>query len=90
MEAALLELFTAATWTGIVSADSLERVGKRKERIGKEQAGISRRGGPPHLIPLGRIRESVPARELANCILERLDPVVMETYHALGIGQGAP
>ena len=89
MEAALLELFTAATWTGIVSADSLERVGKRKERIGKEQAGIPRSGGPPLRIPLGRIRESVPARELANGILERPDPVAMETYHALGIGQGA-
>ena len=67
MEAALLELFTAATWTGIVSADSLERVGKRKERIGKEQAGIPRTwwpAAPDPAWPHPRKRTSSRARQL--------------------------
>ena len=50
---------------------------------------MPRTGGPPRLILLGRIRESVPARELANRILQRPDPVVVEARHPLGISQGS-
>ena len=73
MEAALLELLAAAAWAGIVPPDTLKRVNKRLRRVGKGQTGIPRTGGPPLLILLGRIRESVPARELANRILKRPD-----------------
>src|SRR3954463_7090845 len=69
VQAALLELLAAATGAGIVAPDTLERVNKRQRRVGKGQTGTPRIGGPPFLIPLGRIREGVPARELTNGIL---------------------
>src|SRR5215210_9483190 len=87
MQAALLELLATAAWAGIVPPDTLERVNKRLGRIGKGQTGGPRIGGPPLLIPLGRIREGVPARELANRILQRPDLVVLKPRHARGIGQ---
>src|SRR3954452_11648528 len=87
MEAALLELLAAAARAGVVPPDTLERVNKRLGRTGKGQTGIPRTGGPPLLIPLARIREGVPARELANRILQRPDLVVLKARHALGIGQ---
>src|SRR3954465_5509466 len=51
----------------------------------KGQTNILRTGRPPLLILLGCIRESVPARELADRILKGSDHVVLETGHALGI-----
>src|SRR5215210_843717 len=69
LEAALFVLLAAAAWAGIVAPNILERVNKRQRRVGKGQTGIPPTGGPPLLIPLGRIREGVPARELANGIL---------------------
>ena len=89
MEAALLELLAAAAWAGIVPPDTLERVNKRLGHVGKGQTNILRTGGPPLLILLGCIRESVPARELADRILKWSDQVVLETGHALGISQGS-
>src|SRR3954466_4864690 len=89
MEAALLELLAAAAWAGIVPPDTLERVNKRLGCVGKGQTNILRTGGPPLLILLGCIRESVPARELADRILQRPDLVVLEARHALGIGQSS-
>src|SRR3954465_13902050 len=98
MEAALLELLAAAAGAGIVPADTLERVNKRLGHVGKGQTGvlrskgqtnILRTGRPPLLILLGCIRESVPARELADRILKGSDQVVLETGHALGISQGS-
>src|SRR3712207_6175850 len=89
MEAALLELLATAARAGIVAPDTLERVNKRLGRVGKGQMGIPRTGGPPLLIPLGRIREAVPAREFADRILKRSEPVVLKARHALGIGQGS-
>src|SRR3954452_8751052 len=52
------------------------------------KTGMPRPGGPPRLILLGRIRESVPARELADRILQRPEPIILEPSHALGIRQG--
>src|SRR3954468_18708344 len=89
MEAALLELLAAAAWAGIVPPDTLERVNKRLGHVGKGQTNILRTGRPPLLILLGCIRESVPARELADRILKGPDHVVLETGHALGISQGS-
>src|SRR5215207_5054195 len=98
LEAALLELLAAAAWAGIVPADALERVNKRLGHVGKGQTNILRGKGqmnifrtgcPPLLILLGCIRESVPARELADRILKGSNHVVLETRHALGIGQGS-
>src|SRR3954451_10762198 len=89
MEAALLELLAAAAWAGIVPPDTLERVNKRLGHVGKGQTNILRTGCPPLLILLGCIRESVPARELADRILKGSDHVVLETRHALGIRQGS-
>src|SRR4051812_9606039 len=89
MEAALLELLAAAAWAGIVPPDTLERVNKRLGHVGKGQTNILRTGGPPLLILLGCIRESVPARERADRILKGSDQVVLETGHALGISQGS-
>src|SRR3954470_14907787 len=83
MEATLLELLAAAAWAGIVPADALERVNKRLGHVGKGQTNILRTGCPSLLILLGCIRESVPARELANRILKWSDQVVLETGHAL-------
>src|SRR4051812_30415778 len=94
MEVALLELLAAAAWAGIVPADALERINKRLGHVGKGQTNILRSkgqmnilrtGGPSLLILLGCIRESVPARELADRILKGSDHVVLETGHALGI-----
>src|SRR4051812_38803980 len=48
---------------------------------------MPRAAGLPRLILLGRIGESVPARELANRILQRPDPVVLKARHPLGISQ---
>src|SRR3954468_9412509 len=89
-QAALLELLAAAAGAGIVPPHILERVNKRQRRVGIGQTGIPRTGGPPLLIPLGRIREGVPARELTNRILQRPDLVVLKARHALGIGQSSP
>src|SRR3954453_8501521 len=89
MEAALLEFLAPAARAGIVPPDPLERINKRLGRTGKGQTGIPRTGGPPLLIPLARIREGVPARELANRILQRPDPVILEARHTLGIGQSS-
>src|SRR3954469_20254002 len=88
MEAALLELLATAARAGIVPPDTLERINRRLGHVGKGQTGIPWTGGPPLLIPLGRIREAVPARKFANCILKWLEPVIAETRHALGIRQG--
>src|SRR3954451_24697855 len=88
MEAALLEFLATAARAGIVSPDTLERINRRLGRVGKGQTGIPWTGGSPLLIPLGRIREAVPARKFANGILKRLEPVILETRHALGIRQG--
>src|SRR5215210_7140083 len=82
MQAALLELLAAAARAGIVPPDTLERVNKRLGRVGKGQTGIPRTGGPPLLIPLGRIREAVPAREFADRVLKRPEPVVLKARHA--------
>src|SRR5215204_5508571 len=90
LEAALLELLAAAAWAGIVPADALERVNKRLGHVGKGQTNILRgkgkmnilrTGRPPLLILLGGIRESVPARELADHILKGANHVVLETGH---------
>src|SRR3954466_14302726 len=98
MKTALLELLAAAAWAGIVPADALERVDKRLGHVGKRQTNILRGKGqmnilrtgcPPLLILLGCIRESVPARELADRILKGSDHVVLETGHALGISYGS-
>src|SRR3954470_101020 len=88
MEAALLELLAAAAWAGIVPPDTLERINKRLGRVCIGQTGMPRPGGPPRLILLGRIRESVPARELADRILQGPEPIILEPSHALGIRQG--
>src|SRR3954463_5128214 len=89
MEAALLELLAAATWAGVVPPDALERVNNRLRRVCIGQTTMPRAAGPPRLILLGRIGESVPARELANRILQRPDPVVLKARHPLGISQGS-
>src|SRR3954471_9557340 len=89
MEAALLEFLATAARAGIVPPDTLERINRRLGRVGKGQTGIPRTGGPPLLIPLGRIREAVPARELANRILQRPDPVVPKARQPLGISQSS-
>src|SRR4051812_20708052 len=89
MEAALLELLAAAARAGIVPPDTLERVNKRLGHVGKGQTNILRTGGLPRLILLGRIRESVPARELADRILKGSDQVVLKARHPLGISQGS-
>src|SRR3954468_40089 len=89
MEAALLEFLATAARAGMVPPDTLERINRRLGRVGKGQTGIPRTGSPPLLIPLGRIREAVPARKFANRILKRLEPVIPETRHALGIGQSS-
>jgi len=60
MKAALLELLATAAWAGVVPADALERVNKRLGQVGKGQTNILKTGGPPLLILLGCIRESVP------------------------------
>src|SRR3954467_13461829 len=88
-KAALLELLAAATWAGVVPPRTLERVNNRRGQVGIGQTAMPRTGGPPRLILLGRIGESVPARELANRILKRPDPVVVKARHPLGIGQGS-
>src|SRR5215210_238003 len=75
VQAALLKLLAAAAGAGIVAPNILERVNKRQRRVGIGQTSVLRAGGPPLLIPLGRIREGVPARELANGILQRTDLV---------------
>ena len=85
MEAALLELLAAATWAGIVSADALEWINKGKGRVGKGKKMILNASGSPLLIPLCRLREGIPARELAHCILKRPDLVTLKTHHALRI-----
>src|SRR3954462_10517894 len=85
MEAALLELLAAAAWAGVVPPDTLERINKRLGRVCIGQTGMPRPGGPPRLILLGCIRESVPARELADRILQRPEPIILEPSHALGI-----
>src|SRR3954468_21324399 len=87
MEAALLEFLATAARAGIVPPDPLERINRRLGRVGKGQTGIPRTGGPPLRIPLGRIREAVPARELANGILQWPDLVILKARHARGIGQ---
>src|SRR3954463_13083707 len=87
MEAALLELLAAATWAGVVPPHTLERVNNRLGQVGIGQTAMPRAAGPPRLILLGRIGESVPARELADRILQRPDPVVLKARHPLGIGQ---
>src|SRR3954466_10568997 len=79
MEAALLELLAAAAWAGIVPPDTLERVNERLGHVGKGQTNILRTGGPPLLILLGCIRESVQARELADRFLKGSRQVVLET-----------
>src|SRR3954466_12791095 len=86
---ALLELLAAAARAGIVAPHTLERVNKRQTRVGIGQTGVLRAGGPAVLILLGRIREGVPARELANGILQRPDLVILKARHALGIGQSS-
>src|SRR3954453_8612970 len=85
VKAALLELLATATWAGGVPPHTLERINKRRRRVCVGQTAMPRTGGPPRLILLGRIGESVPARELANRILERPDPVVLKARHPLGI-----
>src|SRR3954469_17229816 len=77
VQAALLELLAAAARAGIVAPHTLERVNKRQTRVGIGQTGVLRAGGPAVLILLGRIREGVPARELANGILQRPDLVIL-------------
>src|SRR3954470_8792652 len=89
MKAALLELLAAATWTGGVPPHTLERVNNRLRQVGIGQTAMPRAAGLPRLILLGRIGKSVPARELANGILQRPDPVVLKSRHALGIGQSS-
>src|SRR3712207_5936839 len=89
MEAALLELLTAATGTRVVSTDALERVNDGERRIGQGEAKTLNAGGSPLLISLGHIREGIPARQLANCILKRPCLVALEAHQARGIGQGA-
>src|SRR3982751_4455445 len=86
VQAALLELLAAAARAGIVAPHTLERVNKRQRRVGIGQTGVLRAGGPAVLILLGRIREGVPARELANRILERPDLVILKARHTRGIG----
>ena len=88
MQAALFELLATAAWAGIIPPDTLERINNRRRRVCIGQTAMPRTGGPPRLILLGCIGESVPARELANRILQRPEPVIPETRHALGIGQG--
>src|SRR5215211_6666203 len=88
LEAALLELLAAAARAGIIAADTLERVNTRLGCVGKGQRIIPVPCSAPLLIPLGRIREGVPARELADRVPKRPEPIIPETRHALGIRQG--
>jgi hypothetical protein len=53
MEAALLELLTAATGTRVVSTDAPERVRDGQRRVGQGKAKALDPGGSPLMISLG-------------------------------------
>src|SRR5688500_1420677 len=87
VQTAFLELFATATRTGIVPADSLERVDRGLGGGGRCEPEPAGAGGAPFLIPLERVREGIPAGQFSDRILEWRDPTVLEACQALRIGE---
>src|SRR3712207_760924 len=71
LQAALLELLAATARAGVVAANSPERVdvGLRQRR--QRQPRSLRADGVPLAIPLGLLGKAIPARQLANRVVQR-------------------